>query len=531
MARNGEVDVVVIGAGHNGLTCAGYLARGGLKVAVVERRPVVGGAAVTEEFHPGFRNSVFSYLVSLLSPKVIADLELGRHGLEILDRTSGSFSVLEGDHLWLPRDGAAARRELARFSKADAAALSEFEDRIATVANALRALAETAPPDFGGGWTDLLRLASAGTRLWKLGPTAQADLAELMTMSVGHYLERWFESDPVKGIFGFEGVIGNFAGPYQAGSAYVLLHHAFGQVNGRTGAWGHAKGGMGAITQALASSARASGVEILTDAPVREVLTEKGRAAGVVLEDGRTIRARGVASNLNPALLFDRMVDPALLPADFRRRIGGWRSESATFRMNVALSEMPRFSSLPGGDADLAYLNGTIDVCPSLDYIQAAYDDARATGWARRPIISMCMPTTLDDTLAPPGCHVMSLFCQHFRRNLPDGSSWDDQREAVADMIVDTVDAYAPNFKASVVGRQINSPLDIERTLNMPGGDIFHGALHLDQIFSLRPAAGHSDHRMPVDGLYLCGSGAHPGGGVTGLPGRNAAIEILKDIR
>ncbi len=531
MSLNDTADVVIIGAGHNGLTCAGYLARGGLKVTVVERRNVIGGAAVTEEFHPGFRNSVFSYLVSLLSPKVIADLELERHGLQILDRTSGSFSVLQGDHFWLPRDGTVAAREVARFSKADADALPEFEDRIATVAEALRAVAEDAPPDFGGGWADLLRLVSVGNRVRKLGAKAQADLAELMTMSVGHYLERWFESDPIKGIFGFEGVIGNFAGPYQAGSAYVLLHHAFGQVNGRTGAWGHAKGGMGAITQALAASAREAGAEILVDAPVQEVITEKGSAVGVALEDGRTIRARGVASNVNPSLLFGKMVDPGLLPADFKRRIDGWRSESATFRMNVALSEMPRFSSLPGGDEDAEYLNGTIDICPSLDYIQAAYDDANAQGWARRPIISMCLPTTLDDTLAPPGGHVMSLFCQHFRRRLPDGSSWDEHRETVADMIIDTVDAYAPNFKAAVVGRQINTPLDIERTLGMPGGDIFHGALHLDQIFSLRPAAGHSDHRMPVKGLYLCGSGAHPGGGVTGLPGRNAAREILKDIR
>lgn len=531
MGNREDYDVVIIGAGHNGLTCAGYLARGGLKVKVVERRDVVGGAALTQEFHPGFRNSVFSYLVSLLSPKVIADLELPRFGLEIMDRTSGSFSVLQGDHLWLPRDGAVARREIARFSKLDAAAFTEFEDRIATVAEALRAVAEDAPPDFGGGWPDLLRLLSLGNRVRKLSPQAQADLADLMTMSVGHYLERWFESDPIKGIFGFEGVIGNFAGPYQAGSAYVLLHHAFGEVNGRTGACGHAKGGMGAITQALAKSAAASGAEIVTEAPVREVIVEKGRAVGVVLEDGRAVRARGVAANVNPALLFGQMVDAAVVPKEFKRRMDGWRSESATFRMNVALSELPRFSSLPGGDADLAYLNGTIDICPSLDYIQAAHDDARAGGWAKRPIISMCLPTTLDDTLAPEGCHVMSLFCQHFRRQLPDGTSWDDHRDAVAEMIIETVDQYAPNFKSAVLGRQINSPLDIERTLNMTGGDIFHGALHLDQIFSLRPAPGHSDHRMPVPGLYLCGSGAHPGGGVTGLPGRNAAAEILRDIR
>lgn len=526
-----DCDVVVIGAGHNGLACAAYLARGGLRVTVLERREVVGGAAITEEFHPGFRNSVFSYLVSLLNPAVIADLELERHGLTILDRTAGSLSLLQGDHLSMRRDTSFARAEIARFSKADAAVYPEFEDRIARVADALREVAMSPPPNFGGGLPDLLRLASLGNRARKLGPQGQADLAELMTMSVGDYLDRWFESDPVKGVFGFEGVIGNFAGPYQAGSAYVLLHHAFGQVNGRTGAWGHARGGMGAITQALAASARAAGATIETGAAVREVVTKRGEVTGVALDNGRVITARAVASNLNPSLLTAGLVDPALLPADFKRRMAGWRSESATFRMNVALSELPRFASLPGGDEDAAYLNGTIDVCPSLDYIQTAYDDARRDGWARAPVISMCIPTLLDDTLAPPGCHVMSLFCQHFRRHLPDGASWDDHREAVADMIIDTVTQYAPNFRGAVVGRQINSPQDIERTLNMPGGDIFHGALHLDQIFSLRPAPGHADHRMPVPGLYLCGSGAHPGGGVSGLPGRNAALQILKDVR
>lgn len=526
-----DFDVVVIGAGHNGLTCAAYLARGGLKVKVLERRGVVGGAAITEEFHPGFRNSVFSYLVSLLDPQVIRDLDLEEHGLRIVDRPGGSFGVLDGDHLSLARDGAKAKAEIARFSARDAERFAAFEDRLGTVAGALRETMREAPPNIGGGWGDALRLLKAGARLRRLDARAQADLAELMTMSVGHYLERWFESDPIKGLLGFEGVIGNFASPYHPGSAYVLLHHAFGQVNGRTGAWGHAIGGMGAITQALARSCEAAGVSIELEAPVERVVTERGRVAGVALEDGRVVRARAVASNLNPSLLFGRMVEPDLAPEDFRRRMAGWRSESATFRMNVALSELPRFSSLPGDDSDAWYLTGTIDICPSLDYIRQAYDDACAFGWARRPVISMCMPSTLDDTLAPPGCHVMSLFCQHFRRHLPDGRSWDEVREEVADLIVETVTQYAPNFRQAVVGRQINSPLDIERTLNMPGGDIFHGALHLDQIFSLRPAPGHADYRMPVDGLYLCGSGAHPGGGVTGLPGWNAARNMLRDLR
>ncbi len=526
-----DTDVVVIGAGHNGLTCAGYLARAGLRVQVVERRHVVGGAAVTETFHPGFRNSVCSYLVSLLHPKVIADLELARFGLEIIDRPAGSFCPLpDGRHLLVSRDNATARSEIAKFSTRDADAYDAFEKHLVSVANLFRDIAVQTPPNLGGGWSDLVKALRLGNRVRGLDGGDQAVLAELMTASIGDYLDGWFESDPIKGVFGFEGVIGNMVSPYAAGSAYVLLHHAFGQVNGRTGAWGHARGGMGAITQAMAQSAADRGVRIELQAPVREVILHKQRAAGVVLEDGRAVRARAVVSNLNPKLLFLRLLDPQLLPGAFRRRIKGWRCRSGTFRMNVALSEMPRFNSLTGED-DAAYLNGTIDICPSLPYIEQAYDDARQQGWSRAPIISMCLPSLLDDSLAPDGCHVMSLFCQHFNPDLPDGRSWDDVKDAVADLIIDTVDQYASNFRGAVVGRQVLSPLDLERDFALVGGDIFHGALHLDQIFSLRPAAGYADYRTPVAGLYQCGSGTHPGGGVSGLPGHNAAREIIRDFR
>ena len=529
--RAESFDVVVIGAGHNGLTCAAYLARAGLRVKVVERRHVVGGAAVTEEFHPGYRNSVCSYVVSLLSPKVIRDLQLEQHGLSILDRPSGSFCVLpDGQHLLVSRDAAVARAEIARFSRKDAEAYDAFDDEITQLAEVLREVVQQPAPNLGGGVRDIWTALKLGNRLRKLPLQQQQGLAELMTMSVGDYLDRWFESDPIKGDFGYEGIVGNMVSPYHPGTAYVLLHHAFGEVNGRTAAWGHARGGMGAITQAMARSAQAHGADIEVSAPVRELLVEKGEARGVVLEDGRSIRAHAVTANVNPKLLFLQMMDANSLPADFHRRIAGWRCRSGTFRMNLALSELPRFVSLDGSD-DESKLKGTINIAPSLAYLDRAYDDAKAGGWAREPVISMCLPSLLDDTLAPPGHHVMSLFCQHFNPELSGGRSWDDVKDDVADLIIRTVTQYAPNLPAAIVGRQVLSPLDLEREFGLIGGDIFHGALHLDQIYSLRPAAGYSDYRTPVAGLYLCGSGAHPGGGVTGLPGHHAAQAISGDFR
>ena len=524
-----DYDAIIIGAGHNGLTCAGYLARTGLKVKVLERRPVVGGAAVTEEFHPGFRNSVYSYAVSLLHPEVIRDLELHRHGLEIIERPAGTISLLDGDRLLLSRDPAQARREIARFSTRDAERFDEYEDRIAAVALVLRELAVNAPPNLSGGWRNTLRLLRAGNSLRKLGREQRNDLAELMTRSLGDYLDSWFESDALKGILGLECVIGNFVDPYQAGTAYVLLHHAFGEVNGRVGAWGHAKGGMGAITQAMAAFARAQGADIETSAPVREINVAGGRARGVITESGQAISARVVAGNLHPQLLLTKLMDPALLPSDTRRRIRAYRSHSATFRMNVALSELPRFAGIPNQSPDI--FQGAIEICPSLGYMQRAYSTAQSAGWSEQPIISMWLPSTQDNTLAPEGGHVASLFCQHFQRHLPTPRSWDEVSDAVAEHVIDTVNRYAPNFRATILGRQTKSPLDIEHDLGMVGGDIFHGALHLDQLFSLRPIAGYADYRMPVKGLYLCGSGAHPGGGVSGLPGRNAAVEMLRALR
>ncbi|MEM6543810.1 MAG: NAD(P)/FAD-dependent oxidoreductase [Pseudomonadota bacterium] len=524
-------DVIVIGAGHNGLTCAAYLAKAGRRVLVLERRPMIGGATLTEEFHPGFKNSVFSYLVSLLDQSVIQDLSLPAHGLELLHRPGGALSILPDDHLYLPRDTAQAQQAISKLSQVDAEAYPAFEAMLEDMGDLVRTIAQTIPPNFGGGLADLWRLVKTANGFRKLPSKRQIELTELMTMSIGDVLNRWFESDPIKGLYGFEGIIGNFADPWTPGTAYVLLHHVFGEIDGRTGAWAYAKGGMGAIAAALASSAKANGAEILTDAEVAEVKVHDGRATGVALTDGREFAASCIAANTHPKILFGSLIDPKLTPDEFQMRLGGYRSESATFRMNLALSELPQFDSLAHDERGLAAMKNTIDICPSLEYIGSAYEDARTLGWARNPVVSMCIPTLIDNSLAPSGCHVMSLFCQHFRRDLPNGQRWDDVKEEVADQVVNTVSRYAPNLKQAIVGRQINTPLDIERKLNMIGGDIFHGKLSLNQLFSLRPVGGYADHRMPVGGVYLCGSGAHPGGGVSGIPGKNAAAVILKDRR
>ena len=422
-------DALVIGAGHNGLTCAAYLAKAGLKVKILERRTVVGGAAVTEEFCPGFKNSVYSYAISLLNPKIIRDLELEKHGLTIIEKPAGTLSLLGDDHLQLTRDGQQVKREVARFSHRDASRVHAFDEEIARVALAVRGIAMSAPPDIGGGWRELLSLMSAGNTLRKLDSADQAVLAQLMTKSLGDYLDSWFEGDALKGVWGFEGVIGNFADPYQPGTAYVLLHHAFGEVNGKTGVWGIARGGMGAISQAMLSFANTKGVEVETGAGVAEVLVDRGKAAGVVTDDGRKIRARVVAANVHPQTLLLRLLDPSLLDDASRRRIESYRSESGSFRMNLALSELPRFSSVKADDD--FHFKGTVEVSPSLEYLSSAYMDAKARGWSQRPIIALQIPSTQDDTLCPSGSHVASLFCQHFRRHLPDGRSWDEVKDEV----------------------------------------------------------------------------------------------------
>ncbi|MEG2805736.1 NAD(P)/FAD-dependent oxidoreductase [Stenotrophomonas sp.] len=522
-------DAVIIGAGHNGLVCAAYLARAGRRVLVLERRGVVGGAAVTETFHPGFRNSVAAYTVSLLQPKVIADLDLAAHGLRVVPRRINNFLPLpQGQYLLA--GGGLTQAELQRFSARDARQLPRYEQRLEVFADVLRALALEAPPNVtDGGWLqalpELWRAGQLGRRLHALSPALRQELMDLFTISAAEYLDRWFESEPIKALFGFDGVVGNYASPYAPGTAYVLLHHAFGQSNGVKGAWGHAIGGMGAITQAMARAATAAGAQIRTDAGVRRVLVEGGRVVGVETQQGERITARAVVSNVNPKLLYEQLLDSAEVPAPTRERMAHWRCGSGTFRMNVALSRLPDFRCLPGpGD----HLTAGIIIAPSLDYMDRAWHDARMRGWSRAPIVEMLIPSTLDDSLAPPGQHVASLFCQHVAPQLPDGRHWDDHREEVADLMIATVEQHAPGFAASVLGRQVLSPLDLERIFGLVGGDIFHGALSLNQLFSARPMLGQADYRGALPGLFLCGSGSHPGGGVTGAPGHNAAQVILR---
>ncbi len=536
MLRNAEsgdraCDIVIIGAGHNGLVCAGYLAAAGLSVRVFERRNIVGGAAVTEEFHPGFRNSTASYTVSLLHPDVIADLELHKHGLRIVNRSIANFWPLgdaPGEHLKLSFDQARNRAAFARLSTEDAAALPRYERDIEAAADILRDLALRTPPNVGGGASDALRAAALGGKLLKAGAKTQALIYDLFTESVAKFLSRYFEHPAILGALAFDGVVGNYASPHTPGTAYVLLHHAFGEVNGEKGRWGHAIGGMGAITAAMRASAEARGVVIETGAAVAEALVEDGACVGVRLEDGRAVRARAVAANVSPKLLFRDLVPPDAAPA-FARRIKHFAGGSASFRMNVALREPPAFSCADPDDDEP--IRAGIIIGPSLDYLDAAYLDARTRGWSQKPIVELLIPSTVDAALAPAGAHVASLFCQHFAPTLPNGRSWDDAREAAADAAIDAVAAYAPNFKDAIIARQLHSPLDLERKFGLVDGDIFHGRLSLDQMFSARPQWGHADYRMPVKGLYLCGSGAHPGGGVTGLPGRNAAREVIKDVR
>lgn len=520
-------DVVIIGGGHNGLVCAFYLARAGYRVRILERRAVVGGAAVTEEFHPGFRNSVASYTVGLLHPKVIADMRLAEHGYRVVERPIANF-LPQPDGRYLKVGGGLERTqaEFGKFSARDAAALPHYQQTLQVVADLLRAMMLETPPNAGDGLSMVVAALKQGRRMAGLSIEQQRDVVDLFAKSARAFLDGWFESEAVKAAFGFDAVVGHYASPDTPGSAYVLLHHVMGEVNGRKGVWGHCVGGMGAITAAMARVVAAMGVEISLEAPVASVLVDGGRAVGVRLKSGEEVMGGCVIANVGPKLLYEQMVNPADLPPDFVKRIRGYRVGSGTFRMNVALSALPSFTCLPEPGE---HLESGIIIAPTLDYMDRAFSDAKRDGWSREPIIEMLVPSTVDDSLAPPGTHVASLFCQQFAPVLPNGRSWDDERETAADHVIATVDAWAPGFARSVIAREALSPLDLERRFGLIGGDIMHGAMTLDQLWAARPVLGQGAYRGPIRGLYMCGAGTHPGGGVTGAPGHNAARAVMKD--
>ncbi|WP_343346503.1 NAD(P)/FAD-dependent oxidoreductase [Sphingomicrobium sp. XHP0239] len=520
-------DAVIIGAGHNGLVCGYFLAKRGLDVVLLEAADTVGGGAVTDEFHPGYRNSAASYTVSLLQPKIIREMQLERHGLEIVLRKVDNFLPTRGaDYLLAGRDGL-TRAELVRHHRADGPAYDAYEAELRALVALVRQWMLKAPPRAKrevSNLTDWLRL---GRDLVGMSAGEVETLAAFFTKSAGDILDARFEGKLAKALFGFDGIVGHFASPYEPGAAYVLLHHLLGEAAGVEGAWGHAIGGMGSITQAMARAVREAGGDIRLSSAVEEVLVEGDRAVGVVA-GGRTLRARTVISNANPRLLAEHLLPDGALPKPAATHFRHWACESATFRMNVALERLPNFTSLPGRGK---HLTAGIVMGPSLDHMARAHASAVLDGWSADPVIEMLVPSTLDPGLAPRHGHVASLFCQHFRYSLPGGRSWDAVREEAADHVLATVDRYAPGFADSVIARQIHSPADLESRFGLIGGDIFHGKMTLDQIFSARPRLGDPAYRMAVDGLYLCGAGAHPGGGVTGAPGHNAARAVWADRR
>jgi phytoene dehydrogenase-like protein len=528
-------DALIIGGGHNGLVCAAYLAAAGMSVRVLERRGIVGGAAVTEEFFPGFRNSTASYTVSLLNPNVIRDLRLAEHGLRVVERPYANFLPLP-DGRAFRLGGEQTQAEVAKWSTRDAQRLPEYYAMLDRVVLVLRELMVRTPPNVSDAFVlgDWLASLDVARRLKHLDMRGRRDLLDLFTKSAGELLDAWFESAPLKAVLGWDSVVGNFASPYTPGSAYVLLHHVFGEVNGKTGVWGHAIGGMGAISAAIARECAARGVIVDTDAGVEQVVVDDGRAVGVRLANGRELRARTIISNLNPKLLYQKLIAREHLQPDVAERMDRYRCGSGTFRMNVALSELPDFIAAPGTQLQPHHQSGIL-LGPSLQYFEQAYFDAKSRehnpGWSRQPIVEVVISSTLDDTLAPAGQHVASLFCQHVNPVMADNGGWDAHRDTVAQLMLATVDRYAPNFRRSVLGYKALTPLDLEREYGLVGGDIFHGSLGLDQLFSARPLLGQGNYRGALPGLYLCGSGTHPGGGVTGLPGRNAAREILRDLK
>ena len=521
-----KYDAIVIGAGHNGLVTASYLARAGKRVLVLEKRDRVGGATVTEEVYPGFKFSVFSYVTSLLRPEILEELELAKHGLHLLP-LDGTFTPLpDGNSLARWHDSGKTQEELQRFSRRDASRYEAFGLHMHHMGRAVRDLLMMRPPEPASFKpADLAGMIRLGRHFRALGPERIYDLYRLMTASAADYLDRWFESDPLKATMSASGIIGTMLSPRSPGSAYVLLHHYMGEIDGVSRSWGFARGGMGAVSGALASAARSLGAEIRTGAGIASILHRNGRATGVALDSGEELHASYVASSLDPRQTFLNLVDPKALPATFVAGVRKYRFRGSSGKVNLALSELPDFTCRPG---DGPHLRGSISISPSMDYLERAYDDAKYGRFSRRPYMDILIPSTIDPTMAPPGKHVMSIFVQYAPYHLGE-SSWEKQRDAFGDAVIDTLSDYAPNLKSAILHRQVLSPWDMEQLIGLTEGNIFHGELSLDQLFFLRPVAGWAQYMTPLDRLYLCGSGAHPGGGVVGAPGKLAATEMLKD--
>jgi len=526
MVSSNTYDAIIIGGGHNGLTAAAYLARAGRKVLVLERRHVLGGAAVTEEVFPGFHFSVCSYVVSLLRPEIIRELDLPRHGLEILP-LDGTFTPMpNGNHLWRMSDHGLTRREIYRHSPLDAEAYDEYGKAMVEMARFVKPIMSMVPPDpFAPDIEGLRGMAHMYKRFRALSTADRHNLLQLMTVSAVDLLDRWFETDVLKATMSASGIIGTFLGVRSPGTAYVLLHHYMGEIDGAFRAWGFSRGGTGAISLAIAAAAREAGAEVRSLAGVERIVVRDGRATGVVLEGGEEIEARVVASSLDPHRTFLRLLEPRTLPDDFVEEVRRYKLRGSSGKVNMALDGLPDFTAMPGAGA---HLRGAISISPSVEYMERAYDQAKYGQYSRRPYMDIVIPSLTDPSIAPPGKHVMSCFVQYAPYKLSDGD-WDTQKEAFGDTVVDTISEYAPNLKSLILHRQVLTPLDLEREWGLTEGNIFQGELSMEQLFFLRPVPGWARYRTPVRSLYMCGSATHPGGGIMAAPGRLAALEILKD--
>jgi phytoene dehydrogenase-like protein len=519
-------DAIVIGAGHNGLVTACYLARAGRRVLVLERRHVVGGACVTEETFPGFKVSTAAYVNSLFHKAIVRDLKLADYGYEVLVREPSSFTPLpDGRSLLMGPDDDLTRKEIAKFSVRDAERYPQYEAMLERVATVVEPTLTMAPPDLlRPRLGDLRTLLSLGRAFRRLGDRA-GEAVEILTGAARPILDRWFESEELKATLATDAIIGAMASPSMPGTAYVLFHHVMGETAGRRGVWGYVRGGMGGLTQALAAAARDLGADVRCDAEVARIVVRGGAAVGVALANGDEYRAPVVASNADACVTFLRLLDRSALPESFTAAVERISYASASLKINVALAELPSFRALPGTNPGPQH-RGTIHVCPDQDYIERAFDDAKYGRPSARPVLECTIPSVVDPSVAPPGRHLMSMFVQYAPYDLREGS-WDEQREAYADRCFDLLDEYAPNFKRVVLARQVLTPLDLERVFNLTGGNIFQGAMTPGQLFAFRPVPGYARYRTPIRGLYLCGAAAHPGGGVMGTPGLNAARAIL----